>query len=52
MELSQAYIIDAGWIFFAGWGVVLLAISVAAFGRDLLPSTRRNGDAKQELHRQ
>lgn len=40
MELTQAYIIDAGWIFFACWGMVLLAVGVAAFGRDLLPSTK------------
>jgi hypothetical protein len=48
MELSQAYIIDAGWIFFAGWGMALLAISVAAFGRDLLALTKQGGDAKRE----
>jgi hypothetical protein len=43
MDLSEAYIIDAGWLFFAGWGMVLLAFSVVAFGRDLLPAAKREG---------
>jgi hypothetical protein len=27
---------DAGWLFFAIWSIVIGALSVAAFGRDLL----------------
>jgi hypothetical protein len=51
MEMNQAYIIDAGWIFFAGWSLVLLAISLVAFGSDLLTFTKRNGNAKRQPQR-
>ena len=36
MDLPQAFIFDAGWIFFAAWGMVLAAVTVIAFGRDIL----------------
>jgi hypothetical protein len=36
MDLAQGYIFDASWIFFAGWGVVLAAVSAIAFGRDII----------------
>jgi len=35
MDLSQAFIFDAGWLFFAAWGLVLVLISVIAFGHDI-----------------
>jgi hypothetical protein len=35
MELTQALIFDAGWVFFAAWGMVLAAVSWIAFGRDI-----------------
>jgi hypothetical protein len=41
MELDQVFIFEIGWAFFAAWGIVLAAISVVAFGRDLLPVMRR-----------
>jgi len=34
MEMAQALVFDAGWIFFAAWGMILAAISVITFGRD------------------
>ena len=37
MDMAQVFIFDAGWIFFAAWGMVLAAVSVIAFGRDILP---------------
>lgn len=40
MDMTQAFIFDAGWIFFAAWGLVLAAASVIAFGRDM-PRFRR-----------
>jgi hypothetical protein len=43
METAQAYLIEAGWIFFGAWGMVLLVLVVLAFGRDLLPSGKRHG---------
>ena len=41
MDMAQAFIFDAGWFFFAAWGMVLAAVSVIAFGRDLLGIGRR-----------
>jgi hypothetical protein len=39
--MSDSLFSDAGWFFFAVWSVVVGAISVTAFGRDLLPSKAR-----------
>jgi hypothetical protein len=36
MEVTETILLDAGWFFFAAWGMVLMAVSVVAFGRDLL----------------
>lgn len=36
MDMVQLLIFDAGWIFFAAWGMALAAVSVVAFGRDIL----------------
>jgi hypothetical protein len=41
MDLAQAFIFDAGWFFFAAWGMVLAAVSVIAFGRDIRGIRRR-----------
>jgi hypothetical protein len=38
MDIAQVFIFVAGWIFFAAWGVVLAAVSIVAFGRDILPT--------------
>jgi len=37
MDMAQVFVFDVGWAFFAAWGMVLAAVSVIAFGRDLLP---------------
>jgi len=41
MDLAQVFIFFAGWAFFAGWGMVLAAISIVAFGRDVVPTAQR-----------
>jgi hypothetical protein len=41
MDSVQTFVLDLGWIFFAAWGMVLAALSVIAFGPDLVPSTDR-----------
>jgi hypothetical protein len=41
METLQVFIFDVGWIFFAAWGMALAALSVIAFGRDILPVAQR-----------
>lgn len=33
--MSDWYLFDAGWLFFAAWSVVVIALSVTAFGGDL-----------------
>ncbi|HUO25990.1 MAG TPA: hypothetical protein VMU61_09990 [Candidatus Aquilonibacter sp.] len=59
METAQAFIIDAGWVFFLAWAVVLLLICAAAFGRNPLSrkriprsiSTTREGGLHEALKR-
>jgi len=36
--MSDSFLSDAGWLFLAAWSIVVAAVSIAAFGRDLLPS--------------
>ena len=35
MDLAQAFIVDVGWVFFISWAMVLAAVSIVAFGRDI-----------------
>jgi hypothetical protein len=37
MTLSDAFLSNAGWLFFAAWSAVVAVVSIMAFGRDLLP---------------
>ncbi len=37
MAFSESFLSNAGWLFFAAWTAVIAAITIAAFGRDLLP---------------
>jgi hypothetical protein len=39
--VGDSFLSDAGWVFFAAWSVIVAAVSLAAFGRDLLPSRMR-----------
>jgi hypothetical protein len=36
MTGSLSYLLDAGWLFFAGWSLVVVAVSVIAFGKDFV----------------
>ena len=47
MDLAQVFIFDLGWVFFVAWGMVLAAISVVAFGREILPSHPQANDEKE-----
>jgi hypothetical protein len=38
MTLNDSYLFDAGWLFFALWTVIVGAVSITAFRRDLFPS--------------
>jgi hypothetical protein len=47
MDMAQAFIFYAEWIFFVGWGALLAAVSVVAFGRDIVPNPQRATAEKQ-----
>jgi hypothetical protein len=36
MDVAQVFIFDLGWVFFIAWGTVLAAVSVIAFGQEIL----------------
>jgi hypothetical protein len=44
MEAAQGFIFDAGWIFFAAWGVILAAASAVTFLSDMEPLRARSGE--------
>ena len=48
MTGNEAYLFDAGWLFFAGWSLVLAALGLVAFGKDLIPSPARNRSAEDQ----
>jgi hypothetical protein len=50
MEMTETILLDAGWLFFAAWGMVLMAVSVIAFGRDLLGIELEPGAPSQEVN--
>jgi hypothetical protein len=37
MTISDSFLSYAGWLFFAVWSLMVLVVSIVAFGRDLLP---------------
>jgi hypothetical protein len=41
MDMAQAFIFYAEWFFFIAWGALLAAVSVVAFGNDMVPSAQR-----------
>jgi hypothetical protein len=45
--MNYTYVFDAAWLFLAGWIIVLLAVAVIAFGRDMRPVRgRKRGSTK------
>ena len=36
--MSESFLSDAGSLFFAAWILVVAAVSIVAFGRDLFPA--------------
>jgi hypothetical protein len=36
MTGSESYLLDAGWLFFAAWSLVVVTVSVIAFGEDVV----------------
>ena len=41
MLFDEAYLFDASWIFFAAWSLVVLTVSLIAFGKDLVAAKSR-----------
>jgi hypothetical protein len=37
MTISDSFLSNAGWLFFAAWSATVLVVSIVAFGRDLVP---------------
>jgi hypothetical protein len=46
---SDSLLFDAGFLFFAAWSLMLAALVLTAFGRDLLPS-KAQIDPAQKAH--
>lgn len=38
MRVSDLFLSNAGWLFLTPWSVLVVAIGVATFGRDLFPA--------------
>jgi len=36
--MNDSYLFSVGWLYFAGWAVILVALNCAAFAGDLFPS--------------
>jgi hypothetical protein len=47
MDMVQAFIVYAEWIFFIAWGTILAAISAIAFGRDLVAVSEPGNGEKE-----
>ena len=48
--VSDSFLSNAGWIFFAGWSAILTVLCAVAFRHDLLPS-RAHIDAEGTSNR-
>jgi hypothetical protein len=46
--MSDSYLLDAGWLFFAVLSVIVLVVSWKAFGADLFPTSRPQ--SRRDLH--
>jgi hypothetical protein len=49
MEFGEGLLLDAGWVFFITWGAVIAALSLAAFGKDLLQLVLHPAAAKADV---
>ena len=50
MEMTETILLDAGWLFFAAWGMILMAVGVIAFGREILGGDRGLKEQSQEVN--
>lgn len=47
--MSDSFLTDLGSLFFFVWSAVIAGVSLAAFGRDLLPSRVRSNSEPQSF---
>jgi hypothetical protein len=45
MSVVDSYLFEIGWLFFAGWSVILAVLLVVTFGRDFLAGSASDSDA-------
>jgi len=45
--MSDSYLFDVGWVFFAAWSALVFVVSMAAFGQDLFPYLARSERAQR-----
>lgn len=46
---TDTFLFNAGWLFFALWIAVIAGVTIAAFGRDLLPWNTDSDPANKSL---
>lgn len=49
MRLSEWFLSAAGWMFFSAWSVAIAAVSIVAFGNDLLLFKARKAAESPEV---
>jgi hypothetical protein len=49
MDSAQIFVFDLGWLFFAAWGTILTALSVVAFGHDIVAATQPQESTNETL---
>ena len=47
--MSDSFLCDAGSLFFAVWSLIIGAVTLKAFGRDLLPSKAASAASRKPL---
>ncbi len=49
MDMAEVLVVDAGWVFFAVWTMVLAAVGLIAFGQDILGVRQHESDQTSAL---
>jgi hypothetical protein len=45
--MNDSYLLDAGWLFFAAWSIIVIVVSLTAFRSDLFPAQARLDPARE-----
>jgi hypothetical protein len=49
MQLSEAILFDLSWLFFGGWAIVLLASTLAVFGKEFFTPAPARQSSRPEF---